>query len=200
MLGKNSDTSVTRRRKILEIKTFGYTAYSINGVEQSIAWTPKAEELLIYLLYNQTASKQQIIADLFADQEDDKAEKLLQLNIYYVKKELMNYGFASALAIADGEYKLSSAGIKLDCRNFVEAVDRFGVIDPDNVEQAVQAFYTYTGQFLADKHYPWARKIKLALENQYRQFSKSIAEYFSASNDSRAAVGITQRTTEITGQ
>jgi len=179
---ENNVHTVKRQTVKLQIRSFGRFQMNWEG-QEPIKWRiEKAREIFAYLLQNHSrdVTRDELLDELWAEDNLDRAIKQLYNGIYYIRKALGSYGIDRSLINIDNTYNLKLGDVDWD-------VKRFCNMFADNSQNSLQDLETmkalYTGDYLANEFYPWSDFERERLARNYEQIIIKLGEKYIQSGE-----------------
>ena len=120
-----------------------------------IKWrAEKTKELFAFLLHHarREITKDEILDNLWQNDDPDKAIKQLYNGIYYIRKTLANYGIDRRLLSIDGNYHLRICSVDYDIERFLA----FYKQKSNRIDTLERMEALYVGDYLGTLCYDWA--------------------------------------------
>ncbi len=175
LMKKKPSVRESDKRK-LHIKCLGHFQVAWEG-QEPIKWrTEKTRELFAFLLYKQgqSISKDELLENLWTEDDPEKAIRQLYNGIYHIRKALEEYGVDRGLISIDGSYHLRLGPVDYDVRRLYE-LDKSS---PASLETLEEMELLYTGDYLQGEYYPWALFERENLEKLYQQCLIRLSEQY----------------------
>jgi len=175
LMKKKPSVRESDKRK-LQIKCLGHFWVAWEG-QEPIKWrTEKTRELFAFLLYKQgqSISKDELLENLWTEDDPEKAIRQLYNGIYHIRKALEEYGVDRGLISIDGSYHLRLGPVDYDVRRLYE-LDKSS---PASLETLEEMELLYTGDYLQGEYYPWALFERENLEKLYQQCLIRLSEQY----------------------
>lgn len=154
--------------------------------------TSKAQELFAYLLHNkgQWVSKDLLLDSLWPDYGPDKGMTHLHTSVYQIRKLLREWNNKAIIDFAQDCYRLTLEGSLTDVELFelkwAEAQDELTASN-DRLQHLESALRLYSGHYLEEHDYWWAKPRQEQLRQQYITLALAAAkEETSAGRESKA--------------
>ena len=154
------------------IACFGAFQLHIRNPEaQAVKWrTNKTKELLAYFVHfrEEELHKSNIISDVFAELNEQRAFATLHTSIYFIRKIIRQHGLDQRMQLhyANDCYRFSLSGVELDLDVFRRTADGGKPSAPAEIREAERAASLYRGDYLGAHNYVWAlheqRKLRLS--------------------------------------
>lgn len=163
-----------KERKNIYISTFGGFECKFNDNQIMNFRTKKAEELLAFLIQNQSKIilKETIIEFFWPDMDIKKALNNLYTNIYYLKKKLEENGFEEFLLKDRKGYYLKIEDSQVDFIIFNKKYEQIN--DNSTLEELLEVSKLYKGEYLKNEQYIWAYPYATYFENAYTKLQLKI--------------------------
>lgn len=141
--------------------------------------TPKTEELLAFLLYNRSTTRDALTDTLWKDLSPQKASTNLNSTLYYVRRAIGDGGEQPLILKDRSGIRMDREAIDCDLYEFEELFRQMRRTsehqhDPARFER-MDALYT--GEFLKDRHYEWAFARARQLEMDFIAMLDTAARY-----------------------
>lgn len=144
-------------QKKLMISCFGSFSLKWEGKEP-IRWrSEKTKEMFAYLLQNhgRIITKEEILDQLWPEEEMEKALRLLYNGSYYIRKALEDYGVNRLHINVESYYCLKLGDVDFDVEQFLSYEKR---LPEYSIKELENMAALYTGEYLEYEDYPWAYK------------------------------------------
>jgi len=147
--------------------------------------SPKAEELLSYLIYKGKVSREEIIETLWSGLEQDKAHKNLNSTLYYIRKAISENHLKNPIHAYRKEIGIEEENVACDLYEFRRLVKQIKLDQgPGAMDLIKQAEDVYAGVFLKSKGYEWASAHSRQLEREYMEMLELAGKHYSESDQS----------------
>lgn len=160
----------------LQIRCFKQFSILFNG--EPIHWkTAKMKELCaFFVLHIDTPIHRETLIDkIWPDHDYNKAKNQLHTCISYLRKELEKIHPSNTLIFSGQHYTLHLEHAWIDTRAFDQLPE---VIKPENIEMIEKKFLLYTGDFLEEESYDWAREKANELSVKFNSLLLKLAYYY----------------------
>lgn len=165
----------------LTVRLFGgFTIHGGDGTDGPLKLrTPKTEELLAFLLYNRSTTRDVLIDTLWKDLSPQKASTNLNSTLYYVRRAIGDGGEAPIILKDRSGIRVDREAIDCDLYEFEELFRQMRRTpehrhDPERFER-MDALYA--GELLKDRHYEWAFARARQLEMDFIAMLDTAARY-----------------------
>ncbi|ATW25537.1 response regulator [Candidatus Formimonas warabiya] len=179
------------------IKCFGKFEIIKNGqTKEILKWrTNKTKELFLYLLYKheKTCTKNELITVLFHGIEEKKAHNNLYVTMYYLRKNLEDFGVDRSILLLKEDYSLEVYDGTCDYIELLRFLHKNLTLDEDNIDRCHQVIESYKGCFLEEEDYSWAYEIREYLDRKYEELLVLMADYYQKKNKMNKAENILRR-------
>lgn len=167
------------------VQCFGKFQVVNNMKGETLKWrTNKAKELFAYLIcnYGKTISKYDLIFELFNEFDEKKALNNLYVSMYYLRKQLNEFGIQRDAVLIKDDYTLE---IRDGICDYVE-FDRFLSKEPVNelnIHEYEKAIDLYGGAFLEDVDYIWSLQTREFIDAKYEDLIFLTVNYYESKDD-----------------
>ncbi|OWR30706.1 hypothetical protein CDO73_08905 [Saccharibacillus sp. O23] len=165
----------------LTVRLFGgFSVHGGDGTEGPLKLrTPKTEELLAFLLYNRSTTRDVLIDTLWKDLGPQKASTNLNSTLYYVRRAIGDGGDNPIILKDRSSMRVDREAIDCDLYEFEELFRQMRRTpehrhDPERFER-MDALYA--GELLKDRHYEWAFARARQLEMDFIAMLDTAARY-----------------------
>lgn len=137
--------------------------------KEPIKWrSEKTKEMFVFLLHNRgrIITKEEILDQLWPDEDLEKAMRLLYNGSYYIRKALEEYGVKPHQVNVESYYCLKIGEVELDVERF-KAFEKG--MTTNTVSQLEEMEALYSGGYLEYEDYQWAYKERQALSALYQE-------------------------------
>ncbi|RXZ82179.1 response regulator [Paenibacillaceae bacterium] len=174
----------------LVIQLFNGLKISLRGQtpEQIKLRSPKTEELLAFLLYKGTVSREEIIDTLWSELEPEKAWKNLNSTLYYIRKAFSDSKLGGFLQTGKSEIRIDESSMYCDLYEFEKLTRQIRTSPGNSAELFEQAVMLYEGTFLKGKAYEWASEQTRSLEQKYLQLLEGAARHHLQTNEQQKSL------------
>lgn len=182
----------------LQVTTLGKFEVK-NSKGKLIKWrTKKVEELMAFFVQHKgrEITSERIIENLWPDEDMEKARKLLYTTVYYLRKELNNFG-SSNIERNRNNYILPQKGVECDVDRLEAVMNITEEPDENAISQYKKLLILYTGGYMEENNYLWAAEKRNALENRCTNLMLKASEYYIKKRQWDDAVEILNKTTQI---
>ncbi len=148
---------------------------------EMIKWRlKKTKELAAYLIhhYNQYVHRERIIEDIWDGKMDKRTDKQLYTSIYYIRKNLKEYGIDVSIDYHGSMYKLFADNISCDKVEFEDILTNITKADGANISKLEEALKLYQGDYLEAESYSWAIDERERMKELYIRKLKDISNYY----------------------
>jgi len=148
-----------------------------DGRVEEILWrTSKAKEMFAYLIYerDRAVPKEQLQDLLWPEVDADRAVANLHTTVYQIRQTLKSAGLPVHILYAGGRYRVDLGGVKLDCEQWEQALDR-AVADMDEGRVFRLLLDGYRGDYLQSEAYLWAENERERLRIKWLQCASELA-------------------------
>lgn len=146
--------------------------------QEPIKWrAEKTRELFAFLLQNKgrDISKEELLDQLWTEDDPEKAIRQLYNGIYYIRKALEEYGVDSSIINIGSIYNLKLGPVDFDAKRFHEFEKGNRA---EGIEELEKLEALYTGDYLEGDYYPWADLERERLSKLYLQCLIKLSEKF----------------------
>ena len=179
---------------------FGQPRAVMGGHEiTDLEWrSEKSREMFFFFLCNRRPlRKEEIVAALWPDLQEDKTTSAFHSNMYRLRKAL----YQDCIAKDSGRYVLDPQGrFCFDVEKFQAALkdaDALRKGSPEAIILMEKALALYTGQFAPDFYSEWAETLRWQLEEQYMSLLTALATAYSQLAEYKKSADICQRILEL---
>lgn len=165
----------------LTVRLFGgFSVHGGDGTDGPLKLrTPKTEELLAFLLYNRSTTRDVLTDTLWKDLSPQKASTNLNSTLYYVRRAIGDGGDTPIIRKDRSGIRVDREAIDCDLYEFEELFRQMRRTpenrhDPERFER-MDALYA--GEFLKDRHYEWAFARARQLEMDFIAMLDTAARY-----------------------
>lgn len=165
----------------LTVRLFGgFSVHGGDGADGPLKLrTPKTEELLAFLLYNRSTTREVLIDTLWKDLSPQKASTNLNSTLYYVRRAIEDGGNAPIILKDRSGIRVDREAIDCDLYEFEEWFRQMRRTpehrhDPERFER-MDALYA--GELLKGRHYEWAFARARQLEIDFMAMLDTAARY-----------------------
>ncbi len=146
--------------------------------------TAKAEELLAFFIHHhgKEIARSEIIDQIWAEFDGDKAIDNFNANLYYMKKALLKHDFIIEVERNKDKYKLLMRSVYCDYFEFMSAISLEDKMSIRTIEKWEQAIRLYQGDYFKGNDYTWAEGRKLFLREKHVQLILSVTNYYNRLN------------------
>ncbi len=176
-LRRKKDFKTTINNKKLQIRCLGRFQVGWEK-EEPIKWrTEKTKELFAFLLHNKgrEMSKDEIIDNLWTEDEPEKALRQLYNGIYYIRKALQEYGINKSMIFIRSNYSLKLELVHTDTAIFYEEMKNGTYITKKRLEE-LEALYA--GDYYEGEDWPWADLERENLAELYQRCLLKLSEKY----------------------
>lgn len=158
----------------------------------TVNWrTKKVRDLLIYLAhYQEPATRERIIENLWPDYEKQKPINLFHTTLYWLRQLLHEYTSHDLIIFKGGRYQLLDNNLETDWRRFEKLVlsaDEKGVLSDLCARQLEEAVQLYRGHYLEELDYPWLHPYQEYYRNLYIQTRLRLARFYLTTKEYQKA-------------
>jgi two-component SAPR family response regulator len=164
-------------RKLI-IKCFGDFFMGWEG-QEPIKWrTEKTKELFAFLLHNcgKSVSKYEIIDAVWPDTDPEKAEHQLHNGIYYIRKNLQEYGIPRESVLLTGNYYLTLSNVYFDRAFIHEYLFKSIKTLPIGILERIEK--EYAGNYFNSYDWPWAEFDRQIYSRYYFKVAYKLSESY----------------------
>lgn len=175
--------------------------------EYNIKWrTEKNKELFLFLVENRnrSISKYEILDKLWSEDDPERSVKQLYNGIYYIRKNLTNYGIESEHINIDGNYKLTLGKVCFDVDRFNILRGKIDILTPEETKELIDCL---RGEYLEGYYYLWTEierdkynrlhenvAVRLAKkfikEGQYKRAEELLLDFFKKNKYNEEIVSV----------
>lgn len=101
---------------------------------------------------NRSISKDELLDQLWSEDDPQRAVKQLYNGVYYIRKNLEEYGIGREFISIDSKYKLTFGEIYFDIERFNRLTGKIKVLDDDEEKELIELM---SGEYLEGEYYPW---------------------------------------------
>lgn len=149
-LRHQEERPVTSDKRLI-IQCFG--EFNIKWEDQEpIKWrTKKTKEVFAYLVahYNCKVTKEEVVGNLWPEEDPDKATKQFYNGIYYIRKTLYEYGIPNDRLMIDNTYNLVMNEVDLD-------LEKLEVLRKSSYNNFKEIEEVFSGMYFEKQDYTWA--------------------------------------------
>lgn len=141
-----------------------------------IKWrADKTKEIFTFLLHhrNRDISKEELLDQLWPEDDPEKAIRQLYNGIYYIRKAMEEYGVGRELITIDKDYHMRLGPVDLDTDMLYEYGRKKTEFSCEELEAMAER---YSGSYLQGEYYPWADFEREYLERLYVKCILALAE------------------------
>lgn len=163
-----------------------------------VKWkTSKSAELFSFLLIHKgrLVSRARIIEDIFGDMPIKNSETYLNTTVYQLRKLLDTYGLKGSLYSDHKHYALDIAQISVDSITFEEGCKQLGIIEDNNMDQALELEQLYHGDLFGERAFPWARSEVERLSLLYTSLTHRLCGALLTRGDTQVAIRLLTKLT-----
>ena len=158
----------------------------------TVNWrTKKVRDLLIYLAhYQEPATRERIIENLWPDYQDQKPVNLFHTTLYWLRQLLHKYTSHDLIIFKGGRYRLLDHNLETDWRRFEKlalSADERGVLSDLRARQMEEAILLYRGYYLEELDYPWLHPYQEYYRNLYIQTRLRLARFYLTTKEYQKA-------------
>jgi two-component SAPR family response regulator len=179
---------------------FGNLRVEIGGREiTDLEWrSEKSKEMFFFFLCNRRPlRKEEIVAALWPDLQDEKTTSAFHSNMYRLRKAL----YQDCIAKESGRYILDPRGqFVFDVERFQKLVaeaDRAPKGSPEAGALMEKALDLYKGSFAMDFYSEWAETLRWQLAEQHMSLLTTLAAAYSDAKEYKRSADICQRILEL---
>lgn len=173
------------------INSFGcLEVVRLNEGREVMKWrSDKTRELFAFLLHHQgkTLIKEKIIDTLWPEQDEKRAVHQLHNGIYYIRKNLEEFGVGPELIAVRGKYAMHLGEVYYDALAFRELLRQSPKVTGENIQQYEEVISKYRGDYLENEDYLWAREEREWLATLRHRAVLDMARYYLKSGNSQRA-------------
>ena len=161
------------------IKTLGRFQAEWEG-QEPIKWrSEKTRELFAFLLHNagREVSREEILDTVWRDIDLEKAVHQLYNGIYYIRKNLQQYGVNRNLITIEGNYQLKLGIVEVDSLRFQQHIQAYSQ-NKHNWTALESAEDLYTASYLEGTDWIWVEPEREKLDQQYLEVLVHLAEAY----------------------
>ncbi len=157
--------------------------------------TAKARELFAFFVHrrNEIVRKDYLIEVLWPDYEYKKAYTMLYTTIYHVRKTLSGIPGVFALDSTDSGYTLDLKDAPVDVELWERMLEQAPPISLESVDQHMELFRLYRGDYLAEYDYIWAEAERERLRILWYQHALKLSAFLSITDRYEQAVDVNSR-------
>jgi len=176
-------------KTVLKVDLLRSFRVAVDGRTIVEGWNRRyAKNLLLYLVFHPTSTREQLCDDLFPDLEFRKASNNLKVYLNYLKNQL---GGSPPLLKLDREHVSLDCEIQCDVKTFVEMTNR-AIHEPDADRKSklcAGLFQSLPNTPLLQGFYDdWSLRLREKLEDQVAALAKWMADDYTKRQDHAAAV------------
>ncbi|SFL93351.1 Two-component response regulator, SAPR family, consists of REC, wHTH and BTAD domains [Paenibacillus sp. 1_12] len=167
-----------------------------------VKWrTSKTKELFAFLIHHKgnRITKDLLIEEIWPQFAPDKAMIHLHTSIYQIRKIIKQSGLPATLDFSLESYRLNADGLMTDVDIFessIAQVEAQDTLNESQWRQADLALKLYTGHYLDEQDYSWAKSRRSQLLQRYLSLTLRTAEYELATGRERQAIGRLEKAQE----
>lgn len=164
----------------LLIRCFGKFTV-MKGQDEVKFRTEKAEQLLAFMVdrRNNFISRSEIIDNLWADFDGERALIHFNTTLHYVKKALLPYDIRIPFSYDRGGYQFDSSDLHCDYLRLSSFLDQDRTISPSNVLEFEEVTSLYIGEYLAGWEYDWVAVKRLVLKERFLNMTVELAQFYA---------------------
>lgn len=182
---------INQTMNLIKVQCFGRFQVLKNEEEiETIKWrTNKVRELFTYLLsrYEKSISKDDLMNLLFNNFEDKRALNNLYVTIYYLRRQLKEYGIRCDIILNNENYMLKIGKGICDYVDFDRFLSKHMIVDDSNIDEFEKIIEIYKGPYLDEEDYLWALEVRRYIEKKYEGLLLMIADYYERKSQNQNA-------------
>lgn len=179
---KTMERILQKKERTAELPQGKFTVKCLGGFHagwegrEPIKWrADKTKEIFAFLLQNRNRdiSKEELLDQLWPDDDPEKAIRQLYNGIYYIRKAMEDYGVDRNMVKIDKDYHVQFGAVELDTEFFYEYGRKKGRCSVEELETIAGH---YGGMYLQGEYYPWADFEREHLDSLYLKCISELAE------------------------
>ena len=168
--------------------------------ESVLPWrTNKSRELFAYLLHRrkEIVRKDALIEIMWPEFDFKKAFTYLYTSTYNVRKMLYSLELDVTLESTETGYFLDLRELEVDVDQWERALQSAPPLSVDTVEEHIQIFYMYQGDYLGEYDYLWAESERERLRTLWYQHALKLSSVLGSTNLLEPSINVNQRILEF---
>ncbi|WP_083684996.1 response regulator [Paenibacillus amylolyticus] len=183
----------------LNVRLFGeFTVFGGAGADSPIKLrTPKTEELLAFLLYTKSTTRDALADTLWKDLSPQKAWTNINSTLYYVRRAIGDNSDAPIILKDRNGIRIDREAINCDLYEFEALFRQMRQASAHRPELFERMDTLYTGELLKGRHYEWAFAWSRQLELDFIMTMETAAHYHAKAGEPLRALYYFERILQI---